>query len=51
MTAYEVMTNQLAQTQAQITAYQTDVSNLLNLINGLQQQEQAIITWLSTNPA
>jgi len=50
MTAHDVMVQQLTTTQNQMKAYQTDICNLLNMIGDLQQEEKAIILWLSVNP-
>jgi len=51
MTIHEVLVAQLQQIAGQIQAYQADINNLLPMLNQLQQQEQAIITWLASNPA
>lgn len=50
MTMRDVVTEQLAQIESQINAYQADISNLLPMLNTLQQQAQVMITWLASNP-
>lgn len=47
---HDVVTAQLAQVESQIAMYQADITNLLPMLNNLQQQAQAMITWLAANP-
>lgn len=51
MTIQQVLTCQLDQISGQIAAYQADINNLLPMLSQLQQQQQAIITWLTANPS
>lgn len=51
MTMHDVVVAQLAQIEGQINAYNADISNLLPMLNNLQQQAQVLITWLQANPA
>jgi len=51
MTIHEVLQQQLTQIESQIAAYSADINNLLPMLNALQQQAAAIITWLAANPS
>jgi hypothetical protein len=50
MTIQEVLQQLLQQNQGQLAAYQADITNLLVMIQNLNDQNTEITTWLAANP-
>lgn len=51
MTIHDVLVQQQQTNAQQLQAYQADITNLLCLIDNLNDQQQVITAWLAANPA
>ena len=50
MTIQQVLQQLLQNNQQQLAAYQADITNLLAMIQNLNDQNAEITTWLAANP-
>lgn len=51
ITMQQAMQAYLTQLNGQISEYQANVNNTLQILNDLQSSQQAVATWLAQNPA
>lgn len=51
MTIQDVVACQIQSNSQQITAYQADITNLLALIQNINEQQGVLVAWLAANPA
>lgn len=51
MTIQDALQNYMTQLNQQILEYQANVTNIMAILDQLQEQQKAVAQWLAANPA